>query len=79
MVIHISEGKMKQVVWLFSFLKGKKMQVGCLYQGMMNVPTTSVSHFKIVWTIKCAPQQFRRVKQKSIQVVNTELPYVLEN
>lgn len=67
------------MVWSFTILKGKKIQVVWLYQGMVNVPTTSVSHFKITWTIKCAPQQFKRAKQKGIQAANSELPYVLEN
>lgn len=63
------------MAWLFTILKGKNPQVVWLYQGMMNVPTTSVNHFKITWTVECAPQQFKRAKRKVIQAVNTELPY----
>lgn len=67
------------IMFIFTILKGKNPQIVWLYQGMMKVPTSSVSHFKVTWTIKCAPQHFKKAKPKGIQAVNTELPYVSEN
>lgn len=37
-----------------------------------------VRYFKLTLTIKCALQQINKTKQRSIQAVNPELPFVLE-
>lgn len=63
----------------FHYFEGKKTQVVWLHHEKMNAPSISVRYFKLTLTIKRAPQQVKKAKQKYIQAVNTELPYVLEN
>lgn len=65
------------IVFTFTILKEKTP--GGMVLSRDDECTISVRYFKFTLTIKCAPQQIKKAKQKCIQAVNPELTHVLGN